>query len=43
MTRAKKQLCVVGDSWTIGNGKGYLANWVEWLHQNAEVHSAAEV
>ncbi|KAG7085660.1 hypothetical protein E1B28_003205 [Marasmius oreades] len=37
MTRAKRHLCVVGDSSTVARGGKYLAKWMEWLEANAEV------
>ena len=29
--------CVVGDSSTISRGGSYLAKWMEWLEENADV------
>jgi DNA polymerase alpha-associated DNA helicase A len=37
MTRAKRQLVVVGDSETVGKGGKYLREWMEWLEGNAVV------
>lgn len=37
MTRAKRHLCVVGDSDTIRKGSGYLKRWCEFLEENADV------
>lgn len=37
MTRAKRQLVVVGDSDTIRGGGGYLARWMTWLGEHAAV------
>lgn len=37
MTRARKQLCIVGDSSTIRHGSLYLKKWMEWLEENADV------
>lgn len=38
MTRAKRQLCVVGDSETVGGaGDAYLRKWMEHLEQHALV------
>lgn len=37
MTRAKKYLCVVGDSHTVKNGSPYLKQWITWLEEHAEV------
>lgn len=37
MTRAKRQLVVVGDSETIRQGGEYLRRWMEWLDGNAVV------
>lgn len=42
MTRAKRQLVVVGDAETVGNAKDlpdeFLKNYMDWLDQNAVVH-----
>lgn len=35
VTRARRHLCVVGDSDTVGSGKGFLKRWVEWLGDEA--------
>ncbi|KAF9256839.1 P-loop containing nucleoside triphosphate hydrolase protein [Marasmius fiardii PR-910] len=37
MTRAKRHLCIVGDSSTVARGGKYLAKWMEWLEVNADV------
>ncbi|PWN19709.1 P-loop containing nucleoside triphosphate hydrolase protein [Microstroma glucosiphilum] len=37
MTRAKRQLVVVGDSETVSKGGKYLREWMEWLDENAVV------
>lgn len=43
MTRAKRQLCVVGDSATVGKGSGYLKKWMAWLEAEAEVRYAGDI
>ncbi|KAG8845639.1 hypothetical protein FRB96_002307 [Tulasnella sp. 330] len=40
MTRARRHLCVVGDSSTVSYGSSYLKSWMDWLDQNAEVRFA---
>ncbi|KAJ7845929.1 AAA domain-containing protein [Mycena leptocephala] len=40
MTRAKRHLCVVGDSATVCYGGKYLKRWLAWLEQNADVRYA---
>ncbi|KAK0469147.1 P-loop containing nucleoside triphosphate hydrolase protein, partial [Desarmillaria tabescens] len=40
MTRAKRHLCVVGDSSTVRHGGRYLKNWLAWLDTNADVRYA---
>ncbi|THH27192.1 hypothetical protein EUX98_g6997 [Antrodiella citrinella] len=40
MTRAKRHLCVVGDSSTVQHGSGYLKSWMTWLENNADVRYA---
>ncbi|KAG6841057.1 hypothetical protein C0991_002268 [Blastosporella zonata] len=40
MTRAKRHLCVVGDSSTIFHGGSYLKQWLAWLDANADVKYA---
>ncbi|KAH7101714.1 P-loop containing nucleoside triphosphate hydrolase protein [Auriculariales sp. MPI-PUGE-AT-0066] len=40
MTRARRQLCVVGDSSTIVHGGKYLKSWMAWLEANADVRYA---
>lgn len=42
MTRAKRQLCIVGDSSTVSKGSGYLKKWMEWLEKEADVRWAGE-
>ncbi|KAI5829521.1 P-loop containing nucleoside triphosphate hydrolase protein [Schizophyllum commune Tattone D] len=37
MTRAKRQLCVVGDSGTVTYGGLYLKEWLAWLEAHADV------
>ncbi|KAL1715840.1 P-loop containing nucleoside triphosphate hydrolase protein [Schizophyllum commune] len=37
MTRAKRQLCVVGDSGTVAYGGSYLKEWLAWLEAHADV------
>ncbi|KAL1725364.1 P-loop containing nucleoside triphosphate hydrolase protein [Schizophyllum commune] len=37
MTRAKRQLCVVGDSGTVAYGGLYLKEWLAWLESHADV------
>ncbi|EPQ30240.1 uncharacterized protein PFL1_02356 [Pseudozyma flocculosa PF-1] len=39
MTRAKRQLVVVGDSETVAGQGGYLKQWMDWLDENALVES----
>ncbi|KAJ7829434.1 AAA domain-containing protein [Mycena olivaceomarginata] len=40
MTRAKRHLCIVGDSGTVCYGGKYLKRWLAWLEQNADVRYA---
>ncbi|KAJ3719124.1 AAA domain-containing protein [Lentinula guzmanii] len=40
MTRAKRHLCVVGDSSTVMHGGSYLKKWLQWLDENADVRYA---
>jgi hypothetical protein len=40
MTRAKRSLCVVGDSETVRHGSSYLKRWMAWLEANADVRFA---
>ncbi|KIL66018.1 hypothetical protein M378DRAFT_186133 [Amanita muscaria Koide BX008] len=40
MTRARRHLCVVGDSSTVRHGGKYLDNWMSWLEANADVRYA---
>ncbi|CAD6582405.1 MAG: hypothetical protein TREMPRED_003274 [Tremellales sp. Tagirdzhanova-0007] len=42
MTRAKRQLCVVGDSATVSKGSDYLGKWMAWLESNADVRWAGD-
>ncbi|KAL6306936.1 AAA domain-containing protein [Sparassis latifolia] len=37
MTRAKRHLCVVGDSSTVQHGGPFLQKWMSWLEANADV------
>ena len=37
MTRAKRQLCVVGDSGTVSYGGSYLKECLSWLETHADV------
>jgi DNA polymerase alpha-associated DNA helicase A len=43
MTRAKRHLCVVGDSSTVSNGTPYLKNWMDWLENEADVRYAGDL
>ncbi|KAF8506254.1 AAA domain-containing protein [Gautieria morchelliformis] len=44
MTRAKRHLCVVGDSSTIRRGGGkYLKSWMNWLEREADVRFAGDI
>ncbi|KAI0249793.1 P-loop containing nucleoside triphosphate hydrolase protein [Lactifluus subvellereus] len=40
MTRARRHLCVVGDSSTVQHGSKYLRDWLTWLEENADVRYA---
>ncbi|KAJ6625053.1 AAA domain-containing protein [Mycena sp. CBHHK59/15] len=40
MTRAKRHLCVVGDSATVCYGGRYLKRWLAWLEEHADVRYA---
>ncbi|KAI6038603.1 AAA domain-containing protein [Pisolithus marmoratus] len=40
MTRAKRHLCIVGDSSTVQHGGKYLKKWLAWLEANADVRFA---
>ncbi|KAJ6590950.1 P-loop containing nucleoside triphosphate hydrolase protein [Mycena vulgaris] len=40
MTRAKRHLCVVGDSATVCYGGKYLKRWLAWLEKHADVRYA---
>lgn len=37
MTRAKRCLCIVGDSGTVGKGSKFLKHWMDWLEEHADV------
>ncbi|KIY67465.1 P-loop containing nucleoside triphosphate hydrolase protein [Cylindrobasidium torrendii FP15055 ss-10] len=37
MTRARRHLCVVGDSSTVKHGGSYLKSWLNWLEANADL------
>ncbi|KAK4939219.1 hypothetical protein LTR28_009418, partial [Elasticomyces elasticus] len=37
MTRARRHLCVVGDSETVGRGSDFLKRWMEFLEENADL------
>lgn len=37
MTRARRHLCVVGDSSTVQHGGSFLKKWIKWLEDNADV------
>ncbi|KIY47591.1 P-loop containing nucleoside triphosphate hydrolase protein [Fistulina hepatica ATCC 64428] len=43
MTRAKRHLCVVGDSSTVCHGGRYLKRWLAWLEANADVRYAGSL
>lgn len=40
MTRAKRSLCVVGDSETLRHGTPFLKKWMAWLEAHADVRYA---
>ncbi|KXN82375.1 DNA polymerase alpha-associated DNA helicase A [Leucoagaricus sp. SymC.cos] len=40
MTRARRHLCIVGDSSTVTHGGPYLKKWLAWLESNADVKFA---
>ncbi|KAI0374894.1 P-loop containing nucleoside triphosphate hydrolase protein [Pilatotrama ljubarskyi] len=40
MTRARRHLCVVGDSSTVQHGSAFLKKWMAWLEANADVRYA---
>ncbi|EMD37094.1 hypothetical protein CERSUDRAFT_155577 [Gelatoporia subvermispora B] len=40
MTRAKRHLCIVGDSSTVQHGGPFLKKWMSWLEANADVRYA---
>ncbi|KAH9170515.1 AAA domain-containing protein [Lactarius sanguifluus] len=40
MTRARRHLCVVGDSSTVQHGSKCLKDWLIWLEENADVRYA---
>ncbi|KAJ9115214.1 hypothetical protein QFC20_001081 [Naganishia adeliensis] len=42
MTRAKRQLCIVGDSGTVGKGSAYLKEWMKFLDEHADVRWAGD-
>lgn len=42
MTRARKHLCIVGDSGTVRHGSPYLKKWIEWLEGNADLRFAGD-
>ena len=37
MTRARRHLCVVGDSETVKHAGGFLQGWVKWVEEGGEV------
>ncbi|KZT22299.1 P-loop containing nucleoside triphosphate hydrolase protein [Neolentinus lepideus HHB14362 ss-1] len=37
MTRARRHLCIVGDSSTVQHGGSFLKRWMKWLEDNADV------
>jgi len=40
MTRAKRHLCIVGDSSTVSEGSKYLKDYMTWLEENSELKLA---
>jgi len=42
MTRARRHLCVIGDSSTVSHGSSYLKKWMSWLEAHADVRFAGE-
>lgn len=40
MTRARRHLCIVGDSSTVQHGSKYLKDWLAWLEDNADIRYA---
>ncbi|KAI0670379.1 P-loop containing nucleoside triphosphate hydrolase protein [Trametes maxima] len=40
MTRARRHLCIVGDSSTVQHGSPFLKKWMTWLETNADVRYA---
>ncbi|KAI0664804.1 P-loop containing nucleoside triphosphate hydrolase protein [Cubamyces menziesii] len=40
MTRARRHLCVIGDSSTVQHGSPFLKKWMAWLEANADVRYA---
>lgn len=40
MTRARRHLCVIGDSSTVQHGSPFLKKWMAWLETNADVRFA---
>jgi len=43
MTRARRHLCVIGDSSTVSHGSVYLKSWMEWLEMKADVRFGGEL
>ncbi|RPD66138.1 P-loop containing nucleoside triphosphate hydrolase protein [Lentinus tigrinus ALCF2SS1-7] len=40
MTRARRHLCVIGDSSTVQHGSPFLKKWMAWLEANSDVRYA---
>lgn len=40
MTRARRQLCIVGDSSTVSHGSRYLKSWMDSLEEGADLRAA---
>ncbi|TBU50784.1 P-loop containing nucleoside triphosphate hydrolase protein [Dichomitus squalens] len=40
MTRARRHLCIIGDSSTVQHGSPFLKKWMAWLEANADVRYA---
>ncbi|KAH9946114.1 P-loop containing nucleoside triphosphate hydrolase protein [Epithele typhae] len=40
MTRARRHLCIIGDSGTVQHGSPFLKKWTAWLEANADVRYA---
>ncbi|KAL5514803.1 hypothetical protein ACEPAG_2119 [Sanghuangporus baumii] len=38
MTRARRHMCVVGDSSTVQHGSKFLKEWMSWLENSADVY-----